>query len=518
MGATLIGEPFSDQDSGAEWNLPGLNAMLDAAKRGAFDVLVVYEPDRLARNMAKQLVIEEELKRAGVTIRYCTLRLGDTAEDRLLKNLRSSIAEYEREKIAVRTSRGRRAKAERGEYVGAGAAPYGYRMVRQVDPRTQKARVVSLELDPATAPTAQRIFREAAHRSMYRIVIDLNEQGVPSPTGKRLWGVSTVRDILRNPTYMGQSAYGRYDAHNRPTDPSTWLRVPVPALITEDEWEPAQRAAHARKTTRRVQRDPEHDPYTLREALRCGHCGRALACMDAKWGGRVYRYYQCLSRFPHRALAEGIPPCSLPGVKAEALEEATWDRISAALLDRVQLEAGLAAGRAEHDAAATQWQERRATVEREMAQRRAKLKELLLDRADAPRSSETRRVLDEAIQEAETTLARLSGELAKLTPTDLPGLTPEAATVLETFAAEVRAGLTAATPAERRQIAQLLQLRGTVRQDAEGGVRLGRHAFTVQYEAVLALSDNRRGFLSPCIVKPSSGVVAMFSGEVTISQ
>src|SRR5206468_8407761 len=138
-----------DRDaSGADWDLPGLNAMLDAAKRGEFDVLIVYDPDRLARNLAKQLVIEDELKRAAVSLRYVTLRLGDSAEDTLLKNMRSSIAEYERAKIALRTSRGRRAKAQRGEYVGAGAAPYGYRMLRRLDPHTEKARVVGLELDP----------------------------------------------------------------------------------------------------------------------------------------------------------------------------------------------------------------------------------------------------------------------------------------------------------------------------------------------------------------------------------
>jgi site-specific DNA recombinase len=517
LGAEVVAV-YRDQDSGASWDLPGLNAMLDAAKRHEFEVLIVYDPDRLARNMAKQLVLEEELHRYGVAIRYCTLRLGDTAEDRLLKNMRASISEYEREKIALRTSRGKRAKAERGEYVGVGAAPYGYRMVRQVDPRTQRARVVGLEPDPATAPVAQRIFQEAADHSMYRIVIGLNADGIPSPTGKPLWGVSTVRDLLRNPTYMGQAAYGRYDSRNRPTDPSTWLRVPVPALVSAEAWEAAQRAVRGRKALRRVRRDPEQDPYTLREALRCGHCGRALACMDAKSGGRVYRYYQCLSRFPHRALAEGIPPCSLPGIPAEALEEATWARIGAALLDRDHLEAGLTASRAEYDAAAEHWSIRRATVEREIAQRRAKLKELLLDRAEAPRGSETRRVLDEAVQEAEAALGRLTDELAKLTPTDLPGLAPEAAEALASFAADVRAGLTAATPPERRQVVHLLQLRGTVRQDEERGVRFGRHAFTVQWEAAITLPDNEQGFLTPCMVNPRARVVAMFSGEVTISQ
>jgi len=93
---------FEDIDSGADWDLPGLDAMLDAAKRGELDVLVCYDPDRLARNMAKQLVVEEELGRFGVTIRYVTLPTSGSAEDNLLKNVRSSIAEYEREKRLVK--------------------------------------------------------------------------------------------------------------------------------------------------------------------------------------------------------------------------------------------------------------------------------------------------------------------------------------------------------------------------------------------------------------------------------
>ncbi len=86
LGATIEAE-FSDTGSGASWDLPGLNALLDAAKRREFDTLLAYDPDRLARRMAKQLVIEEELSRSGVTIRYVTLRIGKSAEDQLLKNV-----------------------------------------------------------------------------------------------------------------------------------------------------------------------------------------------------------------------------------------------------------------------------------------------------------------------------------------------------------------------------------------------------------------------------------------------
>src|SRR3954452_8072945 len=145
--STVVVGAYSDQDSGASWDLPGLNAMLDAAKRREFELLLCYDPDRLARRMAKQLVIEEELTRAGVGLRYVTLRIGESAEDRLLKNVRSSIAEYEREKIALRCSRGRRAKAEQGLVVGIGIPPFGYRYLRN-----DKGRAYGLEPDPCSAP------------------------------------------------------------------------------------------------------------------------------------------------------------------------------------------------------------------------------------------------------------------------------------------------------------------------------------------------------------------------------
>src|SRR5262249_7438167 len=153
--------------------------------------------------------------------------------------------------------------------------------------------------------------------------------------------------------------------------------------------------------TRRVRRPSESDPYMLREALRCGHCGGALACDDASSEGRAYRYYVCLRHYPYRAAGEGVPRRPLPSLPAAALETNAWARISEALLDPTRLRAGIAASRAEYTAAAAQWEARRATVEREIAQRRTKLKELLLDRAEARRGSETRRVLDEAVQEAE---------------------------------------------------------------------------------------------------------------------
>mgnify|MGYP001552472036 CR=1 FL=1 len=64
--------------SGASFERPELNTALDMARAAGFEVLVVREIDRLSRNLAKQLIVEEELKRNGVQIEYVLVEYADT--------------------------------------------------------------------------------------------------------------------------------------------------------------------------------------------------------------------------------------------------------------------------------------------------------------------------------------------------------------------------------------------------------------------------------------------------------
>ena len=96
--------------SGASFDLPQLDRVREMAHDGGFDVLVVREIDRLSRSLAKQLIVEEELKRNGVEIAYVLADYDDTPEGRLMKHVRATVAEYEREKIKERMVRGRRLK------------------------------------------------------------------------------------------------------------------------------------------------------------------------------------------------------------------------------------------------------------------------------------------------------------------------------------------------------------------------------------------------------------------------
>jgi len=103
--------------SGASFELPQLSRVREMAHAGEFDVLIVREIDRLSRNLAKQLIVDEELKRAGVQIEYTLGEYPDTPEGRLNKHIRATIAEYEREKIVERMTRGRQLKIKNGSVI-----------------------------------------------------------------------------------------------------------------------------------------------------------------------------------------------------------------------------------------------------------------------------------------------------------------------------------------------------------------------------------------------------------------
>jgi site-specific DNA recombinase len=119
-----------------------------------------------------------------------------------------SFAEYDREKIRLRTMLGRRRKAEVGKVVGLGAPPFGYRFTYETIEHQQK--VCGLEPDPVTAPIARRILRAIPHRSTCDIADELNREGIPSATGRR-WANKMIQRMATNPVYVGTWIYGRHD-------------------------------------------------------------------------------------------------------------------------------------------------------------------------------------------------------------------------------------------------------------------------------------------------------------------
>jgi site-specific DNA recombinase len=118
--------------SGSRLDRPGLDALRDGAEDGAFEVIGVLSPDRLARKYAYQVLLLEELGRSGCEVVFVDHPISEDPNDQLLLQIHGAIAEYERVLLGERFRRGKLQKAREGHFIG-GRAPYGYRYVPKRD-------------------------------------------------------------------------------------------------------------------------------------------------------------------------------------------------------------------------------------------------------------------------------------------------------------------------------------------------------------------------------------------------
>jgi site-specific DNA recombinase len=493
----IITHDYEDDDSGKLTQLPGLDALLAAARRGEFDIVIADKHDRLARNRVKQWVIEEELDRYGVEIEYVAYQVDRrTAAGRLHSNIMSDFAEYERELISERMEGGKWTKARKGQVVGGNPPLYGYRFTRDGN-----GKACGLVPDPATAPILRRIFRELVTDSSTRVAERLTAEGIATPRGKTGWRASTIREIARNPAYEGYTTYGRHIGATRRERPEgEWVTVPIEPIVTAVERQAAL-DGFARRGERRAptgKTRAQGDPFAVRGVLRCGVCGRGLGA-SARGG---YRYYQCVAALPSLASQNGVAYHRLPAVNATAIEAATFAAVQAALSDEATIRADMARAEAEHADATERTREQLAALDAEIATRRRRLDRATLERLDVEKGSEADASLERTIAELSRDLDRFSAERASLAGREAPGLSAREAASLRERVLEVQAGMAAMSGAELQTLYGLLRLRGHVTEDPEGA-KLGRHHFRVRWEAIVSVPELVKGDGKVSIFQPN---------------
>jgi DNA invertase Pin-like site-specific DNA recombinase len=110
---------YTDRISGAKAKRPGLDQLLADARRGQFDVVVVWAGDRIARSVRHYLEVLDELSRLG--IEFVSLRENiDTggALGRAIVVIIGAIAELERSLIIERVRAGMRRARLEGRHIG----------------------------------------------------------------------------------------------------------------------------------------------------------------------------------------------------------------------------------------------------------------------------------------------------------------------------------------------------------------------------------------------------------------
>ncbi len=343
--------------SGSTVVRPALERLRDQAAAGAIDRLYVHSPDRLARRYAYQVLLVDELQRAGVELMFLNHPLGRTAEEELLLQVQGMVAEYERAKMLERSRRGKRHAARRGDVSVLACAPYGYRYVSKHAGAGEARYEVVFE----EARVVQRIFTWVGRDgcSIAEVARRLQAEGLRTRRGKTWWDRTTVWGMLKNPAYRGAAMFGKtrvgelrprlrmrrgqaIQPRRASSTYDTWeadrISIAVPAIIDEALFAAVQE--QLTENQRRHRQRAQGVRYLLQGLLVCQCCGYAFygKPQSAIGGRRAYVYYRCVGTDAYRF--GGQPACHNRQVRADLLEAAVWNDVRELLAppDRIQHE------------------------------------------------------------------------------------------------------------------------------------------------------------------------------------
>lgn len=284
-GWTVVASYMDAAISGqAMANRPGLLNAIAAAERGEYDVLMVEDEDRIARDEEHQWNVYNRLGAAGVFLST----LSAERVSRMQVAFKSFMAAEYVQVLSTKTKRGLASNAAKG--LSTGGKLYGY--------RTQPGGATTIEVEEAAV--IRRIFSLYTDDQMTprEIAAVLNAEAVPSPRGGQ-WNASSINGsaqrgngILHSEIYGGTKVFGRVERRKdrttgqratiiRPASEHTRVAVPDLAIISRDLWDRTQTRLASRTVVHVSKLAGRRRPQSLLSGLvRCGCCGGSFTALN----------------------------------------------------------------------------------------------------------------------------------------------------------------------------------------------------------------------------------------------
>ena len=326
LGALVIKEFVDRGESAKTTNRPELQGMLEYVAENPVDFVIVHKVDRLARNRADDVEINQALEKAGVRLVSTTEGIDETPSGMLLHGIMSSIAEFYSRNLANEVIKGMTQKARGGGTISK--APLGYRNVRTVDSEGREARTVAS--DEERAPLMRLAFELYAtgQWTVAALAEHLAQRGLTTVATPRVPSApineGKLNKFLVNPYYKGCVTFrgAVYPGKHQPiVDELTWQQV-QDVLATHVSGE----------------RTRSH-PHYLKSTVYCGTCGSRLVVQISKSKtGAYYPYFMCEGRHSKRT------DCKQKAVLIEEVDTRIEEHYEHIALDpnfRLQVEAML---------------------------------------------------------------------------------------------------------------------------------------------------------------------------------
>ena len=315
---------------------PKMQELLRLVESGDYTGVLVVEVPRLARGKTRdQGIVSETFQYSGTKI-ITPERIYDPANDADADYFEFGLfmSRQEYRTINKRLNRGRMASLNEGKYI-AGTAPYGYEKYKLPKQKGYTLRIVEdqaavvrriyqMYVDGVPGPNGTNI-----PLGSFRIANQLNAEGLLSPGGGK-WTATAVRDILKNPVYIGLLRWSYRPVIKKVIDGNAEHSTPIssepkvvagihPPIVQRDVWEKVQEmmrhSVHSCVPAKRELTNP------LAGVLHCSVCGRSmLRLKDRRAPGA------------HRLMCP-TPGCPTVSHRLDEVEDALLDSIQLWLTD-----------------------------------------------------------------------------------------------------------------------------------------------------------------------------------------
>lgn len=245
--------------------------MLADAEKGLFDMVVVKDISRFARNTVDLLQSVRKLKSLGIETQFLTANMTSMGNSEFVLTIFGALAQEESANTSKRIKFGKKMNAEKGKVPNI---VYGYDKII--------GDYFNLSINEEEAKVIRQIFKWYTEEGYggSKIAGMLNERGIKTKRGNN-WSQNSICRILTNEIYTGKIINGKEEVadfltgRRKEKDESEWMVTVRPELrIIDDEiFDKAQDIIKGRQKSFNMTRERQSNKYLFSTLIKCKDCG-----------------------------------------------------------------------------------------------------------------------------------------------------------------------------------------------------------------------------------------------------
>ena len=245
--------------------------MLADAEKGLFDMVVVKDISRFARNTVDLLQSVRKLKSLGIETQFLTANMTSMGNSEFVLTIFGALAQEESANTSKRIKFGKKMNAEKGRVPNI---VYGYDKTI--------GDYFNLSINEEEARVIRQMYKWYTEEGFggAKIANMLNERGVKTKRGNN-WSQNSVCRILTNEIYTGKIINGKEEVadfltgQRKEKDESEWLVTVRPELrIIEDEtFDSAQEILKGRHDSFKMTHERQSNKHLFSTFIKCKDCG-----------------------------------------------------------------------------------------------------------------------------------------------------------------------------------------------------------------------------------------------------